>query len=187
MGRDFTRLNFGWWRLYPELQPDHWEFGASRAAAWDCPATVSASQERMEQIPRLDDLLEVLRRWEDVRVRQLLTPEQKQMLREDPEQEHILLINEEKNYEPVPYRQLETGDERLRAFLFVRRGLRWVVFWHTQGEGTVTFPIADAQVRSELWEAPLPQGQIPVDRRRYLSTGLSEEEVEEVFRSIRLA
>lgn len=186
MARDFTRLNFGWWNFYPDLQPDHWEYGSSLAAAWDCPATIFGDLAPMEKVPRLDDLLEVIRRWEDVRVNQLLTLEQKRMLRENQQQEHILLINEDKEYELVPYRQLKTGDDNLRAFLFERKDLRWVVFWHTTGAGEMVLNIPDAQVRNELWEAPLTGNAVPVSRRRYLSTALTAEEVEGAFANLTL-
>ena len=38
MQDDFTRINFGWWRFNNETQSDIFEYGTSRAAAWDCPA-----------------------------------------------------------------------------------------------------------------------------------------------------
>ena len=76
MRRNFTRLNFGWWGLArPRFnsrkewvttgtQPDMWEFGTSRAAAWDCPVTVNVyNLQDWKKHPRIDDLMEVMRRW----------------------------------------------------------------------------------------------------------------------------
>ena len=103
MQNDFTRVNFGWWGFYgAETQPDMFEFGTSRAAAWDCPATLQANRERFREAPRFGDVFEVLRRWEEVRATHWLTQEQKEELK-NLEQEHILLINEQKQFEISQY------------------------------------------------------------------------------------
>ena len=152
MRQDFTRLNFGWWgywypgeseRTEPGTQPDMIEYGTSRAAAWDCPVTVSASLEQYRRHPRTEDNLEIMRRWEDVRARRWLTEEQKQMLR-DPNQEHILLVNEKREYELVPYEKIcgsDKGCGSIRAFLFERGEERWVVYWHCSEEGMLKLPL----------------------------------------------
>jgi len=187
MRQDLTRLNFGWWGLYVnQTQPDHWEYGSSLAAAWDCPATFNAYVPDMEENARTDDLLEVLRRWEDVRVHGLLTEAQRRDIQEKPEQERILLINEAGEYELLPYWQLETGDEKLRAFRFCRQGKQWVVYWHTCGEGTLKLELPEIEVREELALAPISlfrENELPLGRRRYLCTGASQGEVEAAFRS----
>ena len=181
MRQDFTRLNFGWWSLFVnETQPDHWEYGSAMAAAWDCPATVNGNLEQFRANARTEDLLEVLRRWEDVRVNGLLTQEQKEMLRQSRGQEYILLINEEKEYELVPYEQLETPDGRLRAFLFERQGQRHAVYWHTCGNGTVKLN-AEVELREELYQPARKASTLPVDRRRYIRTDLPTEEVKSLF------
>ena len=177
MLNDFTRLNFGWWRLFPnELQPDHWEYGSALAAAWDCPATIVGELDRFRENARTDDLLEVLRRWEDVRVNDLLTREQKEMLRASDGQEYILLINEKKEYELVPYAQMETPDEKLRAFLFERQDKRYVVYWHTCGAGKLSLD-TPVEVREELYLPGETLQVLPVNCRRYICTDLSAEEI----------
>ena len=72
----------------------------------------------------------------------------------------------------------------LRAFLFERKGKRWVVCWHTEGEGTLSVDIPDLQVRDQLYEAPIAlsaDGTFPLSGRRYLTTDLSAEEVRTAF------
>ena len=178
MQMDFTRLNFGWWRVFPDLQPDHWEYGCAVAAAWDCPVSVGGGLTRWQKHPHPEDLLEVLRRWEDVRIHDLLTPEEKKTIRENPLQEHILLLNEEKQYELVPYEQIAAKDETIRAFLFTRRGKNWVVYWHVKGEGELSL-IPDAEVCEELYESPViyASGVVPASHRRYWKTDLSRQEI----------
>ncbi len=198
MRQDFTRLNFGWWGYWvpgekpqtePGTQPDMLEYGTSRGAAWDCPATIITSLDKYRAHPRTADNLEVIRRWEDVREQKWLTDEQKEMLK-NLDQEHILLINEEKEFELLPYEQIEGaagGDMKVRAFIFERKGLRCVVYWHTSGEGTLKLPIADATLRKELYEDALPvetaDGGIllPIGSRRYLTASLSREELISAF------
>lgn len=178
MQMDFTRLNFGWWRVFPDLQPDHWEYGCAVAAAWDCPVSVGGGYTRWQKHPHPDDLLEVLRRWEDVRTSDLLTPEQKKSIRDNPLQEHILLLNEEKQYELVPYEQIPTKDKNIRAFLFTRQGKNWVAYWHESGEGEVSLA-PNAEVYDELFEEPTTyaNGIAPASYRRYWKTDLPKEEI----------
>ena len=139
---DYTRVNFGWWAFRKETQPDMYEFGTSRAAAWDCPVTVNVpSLEVLSANPRTADIFEVIRRWEDVRARGWLTKEQKEALK-DPKQEHILLINEAGDYELVPYTQICCKCEDIRAFVFSRQKKNYVVFWHKTGQGNLRLSFA---------------------------------------------
>lgn len=177
MRQDFTRLNFGWWNLFAnETQPDHWEYGSALAAAWDCPATINGWLDRMDENARTKDLLEVLRRWEDVRVNDRLTGEQKRMLRESEGQEYILLINEKQEYELVPYEQIETPDERLRVFVFRRQDKSWAVYWHTCGAGSLELD-SEVTVQRELYAPGEGLRCLPVDDRRYISIAGSLEEL----------
>lgn len=151
MAEDFTRLNFGWWSYFKETQPDQFEFGTSRAAAWDCPVTMQAHREALTSNPRTKDNLEVMRRWEDMRVGGLLTEEMKAELR-NPKQEHIMLINEEGNYELAAYDRISgaAGDnELISAYVFERRGKTYVVCWHTEGEGVLRLPLHAEQITYE--------------------------------------
>ena len=187
---DFTRLNFGWWGIWvPGTQPDHFEYGTSHAAGWDCPVSIQFDLEKLERHPRADDLLEVLRRWEDVREKGWLTEEQKRLLRE-PGKEYTLLINERNEYELVPCRQLPCGDERIRAFAFKRGVEQYAMFWHTQGEGTMTLPAPAEAMRFSsafggTWTAPGAgkngEAVLPIGARQYLRGNLTQEELAAAF------
>ena len=153
--RDFTRIDFGWWRFYLPgrevtlknvkpyrtvktigAQPDMWEFGTSRAAAWDCPTAIQFYLSWAANHPRIKDLMEVMRRWEDVRAKGWLTQEQKEALK-SPTKEHHLYLNERGEYELVEWTQIPIGGDKmapgLRAFVFERGGKRVVAYWHTFG------------------------------------------------------
>ena len=185
VAQDFTRLNFGWMGIWiPDdetigTQPDMVEYLTSRAAAWDCPFSIQADLKKLRGHPRTPDNLEVIRRWEEVRHQHWLSSGQKQALR-DLEQEHILILNERKQMELVPYREIpgSVGGERtIRAFLFERIGRIYVVFWHTHGRGRIRVPLSGRGVRlqSELFEKPIDIMQdgstiiLPVEGRRYLN------------------
>ena len=193
MRGSFTRVNFGWWAYRQDTQPDIYEFGTSRAAAWDCPATVLTNATVFRTNPRTDDILEVMRRWEDVREKNWLTKEQKEMLK-DKVQEHILLINEDGYYELVPYTQIQTCSEEVRAFFFERKGRNYVVFWHTTGCGKLKLELPAEQVCCEKelgreaisFEAVCDGITIPVAGRSYLSTTLSKEALLEAFQNAKL-
>jgi hypothetical protein len=197
MRQDFTRLNFGWWGFWSlRTQPDMFEFGTSRAAAWDCPVTVMEKLEAFKTHPRTADILEVMRRWEDVRAKKWLTDEQKLAL-QDLEQEHILLINESGEYELVAYDQITGaagGSKDIRAFIFERKGECCVVYWHASGSGKLALPLEAAAVKlhKELGGAPLRVSArkgvttIPVGDRCYLSSSLSREKLIEAFENAKV-
>ena len=208
MRQNMTRVNFGWWifwapRIDPDptgkafqtigVQPDMWEFGTSRAAAWDCPATIQMEAGRLVKHPRLDDVLEVIRRWEDVRARKWLSQAQKDELK-SATQEHHLLVNEAGEYELLPMHMLETSDKLLRAFAFGRNGETWAAYWHAAGDGEVelALPAGDVVVvrepgRSPDAVRPVAGGVVvPVSHRRYIRTSLSVAKVEEAFRNAKL-
>ena len=182
--QDFTRVNFGWWSIFnptmvakkpknaPGTQPDMWEYGTSKAAAWDCPVTVQCVLADALAHPRIGDLLEVLRRWEDVRARKWLTPEQKKALR-TPKKEFHLYVNGQGGYElheiemlPVPENARE-----LRGFVFERSGRRTVACWHTCGAGTARITLGDGG-------APMT---LNVSDMKYLETDLPKDAVITAF------
>jgi hypothetical protein len=155
VSKDFTSINFGWigyWAPSEQTigtQPDMLEYVTSRAAAWDCPISFVGQLPALEAHPRTPDNLEVLRRWEDVRVNSWLTADQKEALR-NLEQEHTLLVNEQRNFELVSCEQISKvagADKPGRAFVFERHGITYVVFWHASGGGKIEVPLGDEQVR----------------------------------------
>ena len=188
MRGSFTRVNFGWWAFYNDTQPDIYEFGTSRAAAWDCPGTMWENIERFRSHPRTDDILEVMRRWEDVRAKHWLSAEQKEMLK-NTDQEHTLLLTGSGEYELVPYTQIKTCSDELRAFFFQRNGKNYVTCWNTVGSGKFKLPLSAQKVTYEKD----PDGEIiPFDAcgdniiisiagKSYLSTELSKEELLAAF------
>lgn len=198
MKQDFTRLNFGWWAFWgAETQADMYEYGTSRAAAWDCPVTllgaVYGQTCRFGENPRMEDIFEVLRRWEEVRATNWLTQEQKKAL-QDVNQEHILLVNEQKAFELVPYDRIEgaaCGDPEVSAFCFERNNENYVVYWHHTGSATMELPLdrMDFSVVEELWASPMElaaDGAIPVDKRRYIRSGLPMEVLKDAIQKAKL-
>jgi len=166
MREDFTQLDFGWWNVrLPKdtdgkaawdrktvgTQMDMWEFGTSKAAAWDCPATVQMSPERIAAHPRADDLLAVMRRWEDVRAKRWLTDAQRTALK-DPKREFHLFTDEAGNYELCEIEMLPTPSaaKHLRGFVFERGGKRVVARWHTAGKGVLEWSLGSQEAVSGL-------------------------------------
>lgn len=98
MQMDFTRLNFGWWAYFEDSRPDVFEYGTSHACGFDCPVSIQSSLERFRNNPKTDENFEVIRRWEEIRRKKLLTDEQKKMLR-DPNREFTLIMNSSGEYE----------------------------------------------------------------------------------------
>ena len=194
MRRNFTRLDFGWWDVTlpgakpnakdyvskTGVQPDMWEWGTSRAAAWDCPATIHLNPAHFLKHPRADDLLEVMRRWEDVRARNWLTAEQKESLK-SATQEHHLLVNGRGEYELVPIREIRgVANGCVSAFLFSRNGRRVVTMWHNTGKGRLSFsPGFEFALRKEPDGEPLAvkNGAFDISGRVYIDTDAVENDV----------
>ena len=199
MRQDFTRLDFGWWscvlpgkdtwRGKPSVgtQADQWEYGTSKAAAWDCPATIQIRRDFFQKHPRADDLLEVMRRWEDVRARKWLTPACRERLR-DPAREFHLLLNGRGAYELVELTPAPVAGAAapVSAFVFERSGETYATWWHTSGSATLKLPAAVtllARIDGEAVPTASENGRValPADNRRYLKTRLSKADLVAAF------
>ncbi len=195
MAEDFTRVNFGWWAFFKNTRRDVYEYGTSRAYAWDCPMTIQTSLQRFGSHARIKDIMEVIRRWEYARENKLLTKEEKDMLKV-PGREHTLLINEEGKYELVPYFEVKgafSGASDMWAFVFERRGKSYALVWHNTGAAKVKIALSDAKYECELGKELLPIEKnndsviINVEASAYLSTELSLDELREAIKSATVA
>ena len=185
MRKDFTRVDFGWWSLaMPGVQKsgrfsigtqaDMWEFGTSKAAAWDCPATIQIRPWARKH-PRLGDILETMRRWEEVRATGYLTEERKALLR-DPTKEYHLHPDGKGGHELVEWRQSSVGGRRdglVRAFLFESGGKRIVAYWHVSGEGDIVLDMPGENRRLTLHAAGM----------QHLVSDLSADALQKAFSS----
>lgn len=190
ISKDFTALNFGWMSYVAPgeetigSQPDMYEYVTSHAAGWDCPVSLVARLDQMDRHPRTPDNLEVLKRWEDVRNTRYLEESMKLSLR-DPAKEHILLIDEEGDFELREYHHLVRaggGDPSLRAFIFERTGTPWVVYWHSSGEGRLALPLPPDKIElyEKGWEAVAVEdhekgSMLPLGSQRYIRFGMPAE------------
>ncbi len=196
VSQDFTSINFGWVNYVAPsentigMQPDMFEYVCSRGAAWDCPISLIGKLDQLKQHNRTPDNLEVIRRWEEARIENFFTENQKEELK-NSEQEHILLINENGDFEMFPYTQIlnvANGNKNVRAFIFERNNKTCVVYWHIYGDGGLELPVSSGNVRlfEELGkEIPLKGNvesiTIPVGDRRYVQFDLSQEKVVDLF------
>ena len=203
MQKDFTRINFGWlgyWRPSSETigtQPDILEYVTSRAAAWDCPISMCSLPEQLAGHARTADNLEVLRRWEEVRAQHWLTETQKKML-QNLNQEHLLLLDEQKKFELVPYDQITdiaNGSKEVRAFIFQRKGDYYVVYWHISGNKKLELPLnfKDVTLYKTLGQKEnfTSTGNksiiVPVSNRRYLKTkNITKEQLIAAFKNVKI-
>lgn len=67
MAENMTRVDFGWWNITPETTPEMWDFAESKAAEMHCPVTIQFSFKTLEANPRAEELLAVLKKWEEYR------------------------------------------------------------------------------------------------------------------------
>lgn len=201
VSNDFTSINFGWigYTLPGEnttgIQPDMLEYVCSRAAAWDCPVSLTGDLDQLQAHPRTTDNLEAIRRWEEARLSNFFSEKQKQAMR-DPAQEFTLLINEQGKFELHACKQIENiagGDSRIRAFVFDRKGKECVVYWHTSGEGRLALNLDAGKVHlykgsgEEITTTSTNDGiVIPVGGKYYLETEPGRKEIITAFREAKI-
>ena len=189
--QDMTRVNFGWWCFYPPVKPpvesaywtgdlgtqvDMWEFAEAKSIGWDCPASLLMQLDLLDQHPRVNDVLEAVRRWEAFRERGGFSDEVRAALR-DPKREHHLYLNARGECELHEITMLPTPEKapKLRGFVFERNGRRVVAYWHTCADGRFTAALGDGGATVELAAGDL----------KYLETDLSQNEVERNWREIK--
>ncbi len=177
MKEDFTRVDFGWWHLFPDIEPDIYEFGASRAAAYDCPITfICPTTVQLPQNKRAKDNFEVIRRWEEYRSE--LTEEQKLLLR-DPEKEYTLLEIGD-GLEMVYYERL-TAPEGITAYGFEHNGKYHVTLWHKRDSAKIALSCGNISYRDEYEGNELPRETvdgktvITVSDKAYITLDSKEE------------
>lgn len=193
IAQDFTSINFGWNDyLAPSestvgMQPDMYEYICSRGAAWDSPISLMGKLDQLDKHPRTKDNLEVIRNWENLRIGNKLTAGQKEMLK-DTTQEHFLFTDEKGAVELYPYTRIEGVPSHVRAFVFERDGVAWIIYWDAYGESTMVLP--DTAGRIELFERPGKRMSVrrknaeiflPTGDRRFIRTNLSQTEAVEWF------
>lgn len=195
MRHDFTRVNFGWWRPDLGQRPDIMEYGTALAAAWDCPGALLGQPDMMQKLPRMDDILETLRRWEDARACGFVTDEVKAELRKT-DIEHTLLIDETGSLELAVWEQLEGaagGDAAVTAFLFTRKGKTCAALWNNAGSGRLSLSLeGDISYVDDLGGEEIAVERtaadliLPLDKKRYLICGLPKEKLAEAIQKAKL-
>ena len=203
MKQDFTRVNFGWLGYFlPNensigTQPDMLEYVTSVAAGWDCPISMHMNLHTLDAHPRTKDNMEVFRRWEEVRAKNWLTDEQKKMLQNNS-QEHHLLINEQGEFELLPYDQIidvAVGNKSIRAFCFKRKGDAYVVYWHISDDKRLELPLRPSSIalyeelgeEKEVIRGTNNKVIIPVSSRHYIKANkLTVEQLSQAFKNARI-
>lgn len=194
IANDFTSINFGWIEYFlpndktTGIQPDMIEYVCSKAAGWDSPISVIARLEQLKNHPRTNDNLETIRRWEEARITDLLSEEQKKSL-QDESKEHFLLLNEKGNLELCEYEQINFADSALpvRAFVFERNDKTNIVYWHVSGEEKIELDKAKWTLYKDFDKSKIniqsKNGKMimPANDRHYLQTTLSKKEAIKIF------
>ncbi len=191
MLNDFTRVDFGWWILKDDTRVDLWEFATSKAYYYDCPVAADMRLDAMRKHKRIDDILEMIRRWELARKDKLLSDEEKAGLG-GVNKEHTLLLNKEGRLELVEYKevQLSNSSKNVHAYAFERNGLAYAVVWDNDEESTLIIPASSViSYTKEVETAPIPytvlnsKAKLTVSSKAYICTSLTLTELEKMLGS----
>lgn len=191
MAEDFTRINFGWWAFYEDTRRDVYEYGTSRAYAWDCPITIQCRLDPFKAHARTPDILEVIRRWEYARKNNLFA-DKKELLKV-PGKEYTIFINESGEYELIPYVQVKdafSGDASMTAFVFERDKKAYALIWHNTGSAKVEIDLCDATYEKEIGKPMAIEkrdGKIRIEvcEAAYLSASVSLDTLTEALKNAR--
>lgn len=99
---DFSKIQFGWLGHLDGSRgngagPDVFEYVASRAAAWDCPIAIHAGIEELRSNPRAEDCMEAVKTWEEARLGNHLSDEDRRRLRNvAPQDAHYVSCYEQR-------------------------------------------------------------------------------------------
>ncbi len=186
MKKDFTRVNFGWWNIYPDTRPDVYEYGAMRATAWNCPMTVMC-RAGDAKFPLFDATFSAVKTWQDAKADGFFTADVKKYL-QDTENEHTLFVNEKGEYELSPIYEVENGIDNLYTFVFERAGYSYASLAYVGDGVDITLSLSDFEYLSEVCGEKLPKGdsKITVSGRKFIRTSLSLDELKASIKSIKL-
>ena len=191
--KDFTVVNFGWWRFFKDTQPDTYEYGMSRAIAWDCPVTVMMDLNVLKANPRSKDVILVLRRWQEAKEKGFFDEITKEKIRTSG-LEYTLLVNETGNYELYTCEEIKLpSGSTIRAFFFERNGCCCASLWSRSDEVNILLSknVGDISYKRSFDNQEIPVGieddyyNISVGEVRYLSADCSKEEFIRAFATVK--
>ena len=202
ISNDFSSIDFGWIHPIPPdsqtigLQPDMLEYAESKAIAWNSVISLVAKLKQLEESPRIDDNLEVIRRWEKAKEDDFFSDDIRKKMR-DPNKEFSLLINEKGDFELVEYEQIEMPEKKrnVRAFVFKRSNIVWVVYWHISEEGMLKLETgkADVHLFDEIGKEVETSGNkshitVPIGKIKYLkfNAGSTKPDVVQIIKNSKL-
>ncbi|MBP5320321.1 MAG: hypothetical protein J6334_04980 [Kiritimatiellae bacterium] len=152
----FTDTDFGWagWQIPSAkttgMQPDHFQFLAAKAFAWNAPLTVVTPFNALAKHPRTDDNLKVLKRWAEARKTQPFPAETLAAIR-DPQREFWLIddpAGESANPVLVEVKPLAAEPTR-RAFTFTHRGRPYTATWNPTDSTPIAITFGARTARAE--------------------------------------
>jgi len=153
IAQDFSSINFGWLNyLAPNektigMQPDMYEYICSKAVAWNCPISLVGNLKELQNHPRTADNLNVIKAWEELKLQNKLSKEEKEVLK-DPEKEYFLMKDKSGHYQIYPYVQITKDVERpIRAFSFLRNGKPCFIYWNIEGTNKLTLDIDKSKLK----------------------------------------
>lgn len=192
MAEDFTRINFGWWAFYEDTRRDVYEYGTSHAFAWNSPITIQCKLDPFKAHARTSDILEVIRRWEYARKNNLFADKKEDL--KIPGKEHTIFINENGEYELIPYAQVKDAfgkSSDMTAFVFERENRAYALIWHNKDKAEVEISLSDARYEREIGK-PISICEkdgvftVPVSDAAYLSTTMDIESLKKSLENAKI-
>lgn len=154
VGEDMMPGELGWFGLWPKgrdtngLQLDEIEYLMCKSLAYDAPISLQTSFQQMEAHVLTPEILNIVRRYEELRMSRAVPPEVRRQL--EAPQKDFALIQQGKQFEfvgvdPVP---LVGGTHDVRAFVGACGEGSVATMWHYLREGTVTLDLDPRKVRA---------------------------------------
>ncbi|MDE5596148.1 MAG: hypothetical protein K2I89_11355, partial [Muribaculaceae bacterium] len=196
---DFTSVNFGWVNYHAPsdktigMQPDMFDFICSKALAWDSPISLVANVPEIERHPRTDDNFQAISLWEDLKLSNSLSNEQKLAMR-DPMREFTVIPRPGVSSMIVEVTQLTPDSlnisDPIRAFAFRKDDTTTgIIYWNCSGESESILPKTEVDITLESFAGEpveikrTPNGDLilPASERRILAIPLPYTEAVSLF------
>jgi hypothetical protein len=200
---NFSRLEFGWLHGFgrsPDnyIGPDVLEYVISRGAAWDCPFSMTVNTSQLAANPRTEDCFDLIKLWEEARIENRLSDEQRKMLKE-LDQEHHLLVNEQGEHELVAIDEIaDVAGGLFKAYRFHRAAdpnSTYIIIWCTRRQTDLLLPVAtDQLVVMRPFGTPLPvqtvgkKARLTISDRCYLVLkGMTADQASQLLATAQIA
>jgi len=150
---DLMPGELGWFGIWPKqkntdgLQLDEMEYLMCKSLGYDAPISLETSFRQMEAHPLTPGLLEIVRLYEELRMKRLVEEATCQKLQQKDQDFALIVEGEQRHFVPVTPLENIAGGREIRGMIGDYGEGSVATLWHYIREADLIVPLAPAQVR----------------------------------------